>query len=306
MKSNSVEITELDESPYLEKLVDVFDGVVDFFFSMSELQAISGQDSLDQLEVYVEAQVDDPYYSEPINASYITTLYDPRIKLKFLSQQPRAFKPRMPYVTHIAVQQQDGTPLPFEKLFNSFIKITVEMVGTSSYSNQTYMPIGPSCIVAYQFTPDAKTQFITLKATFVQNGVEDPNSLIVERGISYRSPSNSYIFVTSSTSQPAVGDYMIFTVKVSQQVDFVFYHIISASRIVFTDLLQMTSKQKTFDVGIRREMAPSAHIVAYYIRNDGEIVADSYNFHVDTSSIQNQVNLTINRRKDFTGKQKLI
>ena len=63
----------------------------------------------------------------------------------------------------------------------------------------------------------------------------------------------------------------------------------------------MHNKQKTFDVGLTREMAPSAHIVAYYVRYDGELVADSYNFHVNASSVQNKVNMTINKRKDFTG-----
>jgi hypothetical protein len=61
------------------------------------------------------------------------------------------------------------------------------------------------------------------------------------------------------------------------------------------------AKQKTFDVGVSREMAPSAHILVYFIRYDGEIVADSMNFHIDTSSVSNHVNITINRRKDFTG-----
>jgi hypothetical protein len=82
---------------------------------------------------------------------------------------------------------------------------------------------------------------------------------------------------------------MIFTVRVSQPVDFVHYHIISASRIVFSDTLIMHNKQKTFDVGITRQMAPSAHIVCYFLRYDGEIVADSYNFHVDASSVSNEV-----------------
>lgn len=294
-------VTELDDKPYLERYVEVFNGVVDFFFSMSELLAISGQASLDQLEVFVEAQVLDPYFNDYSNGSYITTLYDPKIRLKFLSKQPRAFKPKMPYTTHIAVKQQDGTPLPFNRMTNSYVKITVEMIGGSSFSNQTYIPIGPSSIVSYTFTPDAQTQYVTVSAAFVENGFEDPSTLITEKGVSYRSPSNSFIFVTSSTPKPTVGDYMIFLIKVSQPVDFVFYHIVSSSRIIFTDMLHMNNKQKTFDVGITRQMAPSAHIVAYYIRDDGEIVADSYNFHVNASSVQNNVNMTINRRKDFTG-----
>jgi CD109 antigen len=91
-------------------------------------------------------------------------------------------------------------------------------------------------------------------------------------------------------------------VNITQYVDFVYYHITSAGKLIFTNILPMDgARQKTFDVGVSREMAPSAHILVYYVRYDGEIVADSMNFHVNTSSVTNQVNITINRRKDFTG-----
>jgi CD109 antigen len=291
----------LENFPFLERHIEVFDGVADFFFSMSDLYALSGASSLDELEVYVKAAVIDPYFDDKVNGSFITTLYDPRIKLKFLGKQPRAFKPNAPYTTFVAVYQQDGTPLPYERAINSYVRIRVETTGQSSFSNQSYIPIGPQSIVSYTFTPEPGTQFISISAILGENGNEDPASMITERAISYRSPSNSYIHVTSSTIMPQVGDYMIFTVKVSQPVDHVFYHIISSSRIIFTDVLTMHNKQKTFDVGLTREMAPSAHIVAYYVRYDGELVADSYNFHVNASSVQNQVNMTINKRKDFTG-----
>ncbi len=301
VKTTDVAIQDLDNYPYLERYIEQFNGVVDFFFSMSELLAVSGQSSLNQLEVYVEAQVEDPYFMDLSNGSFITTLYDPRIKLKFLGKQPRAFKPKAQYTTFVAVSQQDGTPLPVERARNCFVRFRVEMNGGSSLANQTYIPIGPSSVVSFSFTPDINTQFITVTASFVEGDFEDPNSVVVERAIRYRSPSNSYIYVSSSTVNPQVGDYMIFTVRVSQPVDQVFYHIVSSSRIIFTDVLTMNNKQKTFDVGLTREMAPSAHIVAYYIRYDGEVVADSYNFHVNASSVQNKVNMTINRRKDFTG-----
>ena len=301
VKQNTVAITDLDGYPYLERYIDQFNGVIDYFFSMSELLAVSGQSSLNELEVYVEAQVEDPYFSDLSNGSFITTLYDPRIKLRFLGKQPRAFKPKSTYTTFVAVSQQDGTPLDELRSRNAFVRFRVEMNGGSSLANQTYVPIGPSSVVSYTFTPDINTQFITVTASFVENDFEDPNTMIIERAVRYRSMSNSYIYVSSSTVNPQVGDYMIFTVKVSQPVDTVFYHIVSSSRIIFTDVLVMNNKQKTFDVGLTREMAPSAHVVAYYIRYDGEIVADSYNFHVNASSIQNKVNMTINRRKDFTG-----
>lgn len=84
VKQYNVAIEDLETFPYLERYVENFDGVVDYFFAMSELYAISGQSSLDQMEVFVEAQVEDPYFMELSNGSFITTLFDPRIQLKFL------------------------------------------------------------------------------------------------------------------------------------------------------------------------------------------------------------------------------
>lgn len=300
VKDNTIPITDLEGLPYLERFVPEFNGVIDFFFSMSELLAISGRASLDQMEVYVEASVEDPYYGDLSNGSFITTMYDPRIKLKFLGKQPRAFKPKMPYTTHIAVYQQDGTQLPLYRIRQSSVKIRVETNGGSSLPQQ-YLPIEENSMVTFTFTPDENTELISITATYVEGSFEDPNTIKVERAIRYKSPSKSFIYVSSSTLKPTVGDYMIFMIKVSQPVDFIHYHIVSSSRIIFSDTLNMNNKQKTFDVGITREMAPSAHIVVYYIRYDGEIVADSFNFHVDASSVSNEVNMTINRRKDFTG-----
>lgn len=296
VKKADVAITDLSEYPKLERYIDPFNGVIDFYFSMSELLAISGGASLDQMEVYVEAQVEDPYFGDLSNGSFITTLYDPKIQLKFLGKQPRAFKPRMPYTTFVAVYNQDGTPV---RRRNAYVRIRIEMEGSSA--NQSYIPLGPESIVSYTFIPDANTRFITIAATYIENDIEDTSTTVYERALRYRSPSNSFIYISSSTRNPQVGDYMIFTVKCTQPTDLVYYHIVSSSRIVFTDILKMDNKQKTFDVGMTREMSPSAHIVAYYIRYDGEIVADSYNFHVNASSVQNKVNVTINRRKDFTG-----
>jgi hypothetical protein len=296
-----VEITELEDYPYLELFIEQFNGVVDFFFSISQLATLGNATTLDELEVYVEAQVEDPYFYDLVNGSFITTLYEPRIKLKFLGKQPRAFKPRSPYTTLVAVMQQDGTPLPVSSARGSFVRFRVETNGAFTTMNETFIPVGPSSVVSYTFTPDIDIQFISVVASFHQNGFDDPTTIVTERAVRYKSPTNSFIAISSTTWHPQVGDYMIFTVRVSHPVDQVFYHIVSGSRIILSDSLVMHNKQKTFDIGLTREMSPSAHMVAYYIRYDGEVVADSFNFHVNASSVQNKVNMTINRRKDFTG-----
>jgi hypothetical protein len=211
------------------------------------------------------------------------------------------FKPRMIFTTYVAAMNADGTKyLPGP---GRFIRIYIDTDLGQSQAPVDYM-IDPSSIVQHRFLApaDPLVTFIRLRAELYDRNIKVAGSDDEQRAIRYLSPSNSYLQVTSSTETPRVGDYMLFRVNITQYVDFVYYHITSAGKLIFTNTLPMdNARQKTFDVGISREMAPSAHILVYYVRYDGEIVADSMNFHVNTSSVTNHVNITVNRRKDFTG-----
>ena len=43
----------------------------------------------------------------------------------------------------------------------------------------------------------------------------------------------------------------------------------------------MTARQKTFSIALSRDMAPSARILVWYLRPDGEVVTDALNFYVN-------------------------
>lgn len=64
--------------------------------------------------------------------------------------------------------------------------------------------------------------------------------------------------------------------------------IVSQSNIIDGDELEMTSRQKTFSIGLSREMVPMARLVVYYIREPEEIVSDVLTFFVNGTR-QNQV-----------------
>jgi hypothetical protein len=207
----------------------------------------------------------------------------------------------MIYTTYVAAANEDGTKYPPGP--GRFIRIYTDTDLGQSQASIDYM-IDSSGIIQHRFLApaDPLVTFIRLRAELFDRNVRIEGSSDEQRAIRYLSPSNSYLQVTSSTEVPRVGDFMLFRVNITQYVDSVYYHITSAGKLIFTNILPMDgARQKTFDVGISREMAPSAHILVYYVRYDGEIVADSMNFHVNTSSITNHVNITVNRRKDFTG-----
>ena len=211
------------------------------------------------------------------------------------------FKPRMLFTTYVAAFNADGTK--FVPRPGRYIRLYTETDLGQSQTPIDY-PIDSSAIVRHQFLApsDSAVTFIRLRAELYDNNALVVDSADEQRAIRYLSPSNSYLQVTSTMDSAQVGQFMLFRVNTTQYVDFVSYHIVSAGKLIFSNTLPMDgARQKTFDLAISRRMAPSAHMLVYYVRYDGEIVADSFNFHVNTSSVTNHVNITINRRKDFTG-----
>ena len=58
-----------------------------------------------------------------------------------------------------------------------------------------------------------------------------------------------------------------------------FHQIAAGGRILLGSQLIMNAKQKTFAVALSRQMAPSAHILAYCIKN-GEVITDAITFFI--------------------------
>ena len=295
-----LEDVEFDRTtPSYSTTINEFNGVAGFFIPISAIRTFLP--NLDGNEVLITAVVYDPWWNETNNGTTIVSFYTPGTRLRFLGGPSMVFKPRMLFTTYIAASNADGSkysPGP-----GRFIRIYTDTDLGQSERPVDY-PIDSSGIVQHRFLAPADpfVTFIRLRAELYDRNIRLPGSTDEQRAIRYLSPSNSYLQVTSSTERPRVGEFMLFRVNITQYVDFIYYHITSAGKLIFTNTLPMDgARQKTFDVGISREMAPSAHILVYYIRFDGEIVADSMNFHVNTSSVTNQVNITINRRKDFTG-----
>ncbi|CAF1373219.1 unnamed protein product, partial [Didymodactylos carnosus] len=299
-RNYSLPDVEFDRTtPTFVTFIDDFNGVASFYVPMSTI--LSLVPNLDGSEILITATVHDPWWNETNNGTTVVSFYQPGTYLSFLGGPSMVFKPRMLYTTYIAAINSDGSK--YQPGQGRFIRVYTNTDLGQSQPYQDYV-IDNTAIAQHQFLApiDPSVTILIIRAELYDNNIKIQNSDVEQRAIRYLSPSNSYIQVTSNTLNPKVGDFMIFRVNVTQFTESVYFHITSAGRLIYTDILNMDqSKQKSFDVGITREMAPSAHIIVYYIRYDGEIVADSMNFHVNTSSVTNHVNITINRRKDFTG-----
>ncbi|UJR37646.1 hypothetical protein I4U23_030343 [Adineta vaga] len=301
----AVNIIPVPDAPgnKLDYNYQTFNGRLNFVIPMSEAKSQFGD--LTNRELIFTATVIDPLWNETTNSSFLTSFYQTEYRIKFLNRQSGVFKPQMAYSAHIAVLNGDQSRFRIADFDRNttYVRVQTSFDVDSSLGSIDY-PIPDDGIIKHEIivANQNKSMYMSIRAELFVNNEFIQTAFIEQRSVRYRSPSQTYIQITTSTLEPRIDNFMIFTVNISRYSPQVHYHIISASRIVYADTIQMRNAlQQTVHVAVTRRMAPSAHILAYFIDYTGELVADVIHFHVNITSDTVSLNLTINQRKDLTG-----
>ncbi|KAI3381185.1 hypothetical protein SNEBB_008612 [Seison nebaliae] len=296
----------------IHKQYERFDSVVGFFFSMRQISMKSGQISND-LTIEVRAEVTDPYFDETFVGYSITKIYEYNIIVKFLGSRLKAFKPGMFYETYISVSTIDGKRL--DEIYRCIIRIRTQSITTGIIDtnddgqllNYINVAVPIDGIYKYRIWIPKNIRMITTTARFVrlneQNEVLMQSEIVRERATAYTSLCGEYIQVKSKSENVNVGDFMIFNVNLTESgVNELNYQIISNGQMILNEIVKIEGRNSfSFDIALTSDMAPSCHLIIYYIRADREVIADAINFHIDQIDTIQSLNLTINRRKDFSG-----
>ncbi|CAL1532738.1 unnamed protein product [Lymnaea stagnalis] len=302
---------------YEYRFIQYFEGRIDFEWSLEELMNIAKRGgesgSLVDSEFVFFANVSDWYSGLNRTGWAGTILFDSKIKLKWVGDPIRTFKPSSIMRIQVAVTKYDGTPVET----GGTVTLTDLITDNTGHSGrlsgpQTRTP--KKGIAEFEYTLSASTQTVLLTATYLdaRKQYSGDNKIYLDprfnigntapislRAYRYYSPTNSYVTILTSTDSPQVNEYMVFHIKTSNFVPRIYYQIVAQSNIIIGDQLEMTSRQKTFAIALSREMVPTARLVVYYIRQPEEIVTDVLNFFVNGTR-QNLVTLSINRGKDFS------
>ena len=280
---------------------------------MNALSKLIGGGSLDGARVSIKAYVGERF----LNLIYVgfarAFIFGSRLKLKFLGSSPQVFKPFMPFKAYCAISFHDGSPLNFddELLYSKYLDVSPRVFfhgrqQSLALQREAMSPIYPGIweisIDLTDHFKDKRTlsdvQKLQLEATYTdKNGDRIHDKLDI---YSYFSSSNRLIQVSSSTTQPRVGEYVIFHVRANYFVDSFSYAILSKGIILLTGREEMSASIKTFAVSLSPEMAPSSTIVVYDIARGGDVTVDALTFPVDGIS-RNNFTVTLNNRKDKSG-----
>ncbi|KAL3843233.1 hypothetical protein ACJMK2_021177 [Sinanodonta woodiana] len=246
----------------------------------------------------------------------IITFYPEKIKVEFAPYMTESFKPGFPYRVAVKVTEQDGRPLvnPTESLKINITYFTKKAIADSSAVNITDpefispFPLGEVVFVPsklYTLSPDGFVTFDLDIPEYVFTAsimAEFAGRKIYKDIISFQSPSSTFLKVELLTKSPEIGTNAVFSITGSKSPGEVTYHILSKSLVSFTGKVTVNQGNvaQTFNVLITSNMAPSARILAYYVKSDGEIVADGLSFTVE-EIFQNKVDIQFSKLKSQPG-----
>ncbi|XP_013420589.1 CD109 antigen isoform X3 [Lingula anatina] len=286
--------------PTIERTMKYFDGSSSFLFTMYEIEQITAATSatggLTDKELVVEAIITDWFYEENYTLSATATVVEDTVRLQWIGDRTRTFKPEMNFTVHVAAMKYDGTPITTPGRRNVTFEMKTQAMGAYSLPDRKEtLQVPDNGIVSFEIHPHVDAELITLFAEYE----DDDRTRIELNAFRTYSPMWKYLKIVAQTVDPKVNEYMIFKVSTNAWVDKIYYQIVAQGNIIVADELPMMARQKTFSVALSQNMAPNARIVAYYIRTDGEVVADSLNFHVN-GSWQDNVKLRFYQGKDFS------
>uniref|UniRef100_A0A095AXW1 CD109 antigen n=1 Tax=Schistosoma haematobium TaxID=6185 RepID=A0A095AXW1_SCHHA len=201
------------------------------------------------------------------------------------------------YLLALVVYMADGSmvkysgnrkvTLSFYCLDNTFEKQITLPISDDGVIRYTYRPTGDGCI-----TYRLEARYIDETDRILSNDQQ--------RLFAVNSYSGAYLQLSTSTFSPKVNEYMVIHVQTNYPTDKIHYVVVSNGNILATDQLRMPNAvtSRTFSIAVSRYMFPISHIVAYFIKDNSEIVSDSLTFYANYTHLNN-VQMQVNRGKDL-------
>ncbi|XP_071544261.1 CD109 antigen-like isoform X6 [Panulirus ornatus] len=234
-------------------------------------------------ELEVTAYVQEELTGRVQNATSHVTVYRYPYTLSLIRTSD-SFKPGLTYTAFLKVSYQDDTPVTSGEVTvrHTFYR------DPDGYTEEVHT-IPPTGVITLEFQPpmDGDVVSLALEARYLE--------LTQWLGdiIRAQSPTNAFLQATLITQNPKVGDEVVVGLNATQPLVYFVYEILGRGDVLFGQTLQAhQGTTHTFRFLATSAMAPQARLVIYYVREDGELVADSLHFAV-AGAIQNEVKVNL-------------
>ncbi|KZS15892.1 C3 and PZP alpha-2-macroglobulin domain-containing protein 8 [Daphnia magna] len=221
------------------------------------------------------------------NTSSLLTLYKYKYKMELIKTSD-SFKPGLKYTAFLKLAYQDNTPVQDA---NGVVIVKHGFSHNQDEYNRTEYPVPRNGILELSFYPPVDENVYTL-------GIETQYQDLVEWFSTInraQSPSNSFIQVVLKTENPKVNEEISIQVNSTAPLDSYTYEVMGRGNLIVARTVQAGNQMQVshaFRFQVTAAMAPVARVVVYYVRADGEIVADALNFDVE-GTFQNFVEIQV-------------
>ncbi|XP_014214992.1 CD109 antigen-like isoform X2 [Copidosoma floridanum] len=236
--------------------------------------------------VVIEVAVEEAVTGRRQNASLQITLHKHKYTMELL-RTAEYYKPGLKYTAFLKVAYHDGSPV---------IDNTNPVHVTYGYTydqenlyNMTRM-LDKNGMVELEFyppstVPDKIFRPLRIEAEYLNLHEWFPSTNPAT------SRSGAYVQATLRTDKPRVGDYVEIEVNSTDPLKYLSYQVLGRGDVLNAASIQVPDRHMAnLRFLATYVMAPVAHVLVYYVRPDGEIVADSLNVELE-GALQNFVDI---------------
>ncbi|XP_071630308.1 thioester-containing protein 1 allele S3-like isoform X2 [Temnothorax longispinosus] len=281
---------------------DIFSGVIQPIFQqpVRKVVPINGKVTID-FDILSELRLTDEY-ERPImidvvveeelttrrqNASAQITLHKHPYTMELI-RTSEYFKPGLKYTAFLKLTYHDGSPVQDTK--NDVLIAYGYTYNQSAYSNITRKLDEHGMVQLDFYPPKAKDNIsfpLNVEAQYLNLHEWFPST---NQAMSI---SNEYIQAILKTEKPTVNNYVDIEVNSTAPLKYISYEVLGRGDILHADSIYVQDKYTTsFRFLATYVMAPTAHVIVYYVRTDGEVIADSLDVEL-TGVLQNHIDLKV-------------
>ncbi|KAF4518646.1 hypothetical protein B566_EDAN005973 [Ephemera danica] len=225
--------------------------------------------------IQIDVVVEEALTGRRQNATHSITLHKHQYKLE-LVKTSEYFKPGLKYTAFIKLSRHDGTPVSDSK---NPVKVRWGYgYDHDSYTNESHI-LSADGTVQLTFYPPRESNFSTLglEAEYL-----DLNEWFSTISASI-SPSNTFLQASMKTKDAQVGSDVEVVVNCTETINSFNYDVLGRGDVLLSRSVSVPpgSKDHRFRFSAVNAMAPTAHLIVYYVRPEsGEVVADALDFSV--------------------------
>ncbi|GAB1860997.1 CD109 antigen [Camponotus japonicus] len=281
---------------------DIFSGVIQPIFQQPvrkvvpiDGKAIVDFDILSELRltdeyerpVMIDVVVEEALTTRRQNTSIQITLHKHKYTMELIKTS-EYFKPGLKYTAFLKLTNHDGSPVQDTK--NDVLIAYGYTYDRSDYFNITKMLDQNGMIQLDLYPPNQKdnTSFpLNIEAQYLNLHEWFPTTN------SATSLSNEYIQAVLKTEKPMVNNYVEIEVNSTAPLKYISYEVLGRGDILDAGSIYVQDKYTTsFKFLATYVMAPTAHVIVYYVRTDGEVIADSLDVEL-AGVLQNFIDLKV-------------